>query len=235
MKAKRKLKFALLMTGAAALFLIGVSYILVVKNDQTYYDELDEALENPDKAEVLVMRNRKMETLPPEIGNLYHLKILNIGNNELKFLPAEIGQLKNLEELSVENNKLTHLPNEILRLTRLRRIHLNQNQLSRFPMLPNTVEEIYLSDNGITEIPSEIRNKVRLKIIDLAENRIDTISVKVNFPDSIRKIDLYHCGLKSVGPSLFLLPALKELILEENPMDDETTDLYGKFKQKQSQ
>ncbi|HEU5289559.1 MAG TPA: leucine-rich repeat domain-containing protein [Cyclobacteriaceae bacterium] len=233
MRINRKLKIGLLIIGATIpAFIVALGHLASLKQDQTYYDDLEEALENADHAEVLVMRNRNLKILPPEIGQLHNLKILNLGNNELTSLPREIGTLQHLEELSVENNQLDHLPIELLNLTRLRRVNFCNNQLDRFPAISNSLEEIYLSNNAITEIPVWIRSLSRLAVLDLAENRIDTISNNVILPVTVRKIDLYHNGLRSIGRPLFLLPSLKELILEENDLDEETLTLHQKFKMK---
>lgn len=213
------------------ILLIVISRLWTLKNNQTYYDDLDDALKNPEMAEVLVMRNRKMVTLPAEVGKLSHLKILNIGNNNLRYLPPEIGQLNELEELSVENNLLTNIPEEILKLNRLRKINLNKNRLKHFPWLnPQSIEEIHACDNNIMTIPGEIRNMKKLRVIDLAENQIVQIPEDVIFPDSIRKLDFFHNGLISASPSLFSIPGLRELILEDNPLDTISLELYKKFK-----
>ena len=41
--------------------------------------------------------NKKLSSLPTEIGNLINLQILNVFNNQLSSLPAEIGNLINLQ------------------------------------------------------------------------------------------------------------------------------------------
>jgi Leucine-rich repeat (LRR) protein len=233
MRFKSKLKLVLLTACVvlAVFGLAGIGRLMMLKNSQTYYDDLAEALDNSERAETLVMRNRGMKALPPAIGNLTHLKILNIGNNDLRDLPVEIGQLVNLEELSMENNMLTGLPKELFLLTKLKRINLCHNQIENFPsVLPLSIEEIYLCSNRLTLIPKQIKGLKQLRIIDLAENQIVEIPWNVVFPDSVRKIDLYHNMLARATPSLFSLFALKELILEENPLDEKTETLYKKFK-----
>lgn len=231
MKISRRFKIVLITLGLVVMILsIVISRLWTLKNNQTYYDELEEALKNPEKAEVLVMRNRKMVTLSAEIGKLSHLKILNIGNNELKDLPPEIGQLKELEELSVENNLLTSIPEEILKLNRLRKVNLNKNRLTHFPWInPQSIEEIHVCANNIVTIPGEIRNMKQLKVIDLAENQLVQIPDDVIFPDSITKLDFFHNGLIHASPSLFSIPGLRELILEDNPLDTVSVRLYKRF------
>jgi len=47
-----------------------------------------------------------LTSLPPEIGCLTNLRVLNCGNNELTSLPSEIGHLTSLQELDCEDNQL---------------------------------------------------------------------------------------------------------------------------------
>jgi Leucine-rich repeat (LRR) protein len=233
MRLKSKLKIIVLTTSFILVIIMaaGLIRMSMLKSSQTYYDELDDALDNAEKAETLVMRNRGLKSLPSSIGNLTNLKVLNIGNNELTELPPEIGQLHNLVELSVESNSLTSLPKELLQLTKLKKLNLCINKLKDFPsVLPSSIEEIYLSANGVVFIPNGIRNLKKLRIIDLADNEIEEIPWSVVFPDSVQKIDLYHNKLTRTTPTMFALFSLKELILEENPLDKKTEVLYEKFK-----
>lgn len=39
-----------------------------------------------------------LEELPPEIGELEHLEVLNVYHNRLTYLPPEIGKLEHLKE-----------------------------------------------------------------------------------------------------------------------------------------
>jgi Leucine Rich Repeat (LRR) protein len=70
---------------------------------------------------------RRLEELPPEIGNLTNLTSLTISNSELTALPSEIGNLTNLEILDLRSNRITELPSEIGNLTNLRWLPLDGN------------------------------------------------------------------------------------------------------------
>ena len=66
----------------------------------------------------LNLDNKKLTTLPPEIGQLHQLRKLYLSGNKLTTLPPEIGQLHQLETLYVTHNQLTTLPPEIGQLHR---------------------------------------------------------------------------------------------------------------------
>jgi hypothetical protein len=71
-------------------------------------------------------------SIPPEIGNLTNLTILNLHYNQLTgSIPPEIGNLTNLEWLDLSYNQLSgSIPSEIGNLTNLTYLWLNDNQLT---------------------------------------------------------------------------------------------------------
>src|SRR5205085_460723 len=58
----------------------------------------------------------KINSLPPWIGELSELRILDVGGNRLIELPAEIGQLRRLYGLWALDNQLEVLPDDIKKL-----------------------------------------------------------------------------------------------------------------------
>ena len=54
-----------------------------------------------------------LQRLPPNIGNLKKLRVLDLEENKLEQLPTEIGFLKDLTRLVVQSNQLTSLPRAI--------------------------------------------------------------------------------------------------------------------------
>ena len=74
-----------------------------------------------------------LDYLPPEIGKLTNLEILNVDFNNLTTLPPEIGNLTNLTNLDMSNNYLTELPPEIGNLTNLTDLELGINPLTALP------------------------------------------------------------------------------------------------------
>jgi len=56
-----------------------------------------------------------LTSLPPEIGCLTNLRVLNCGNNELTSLPSEIGHLINLRVLECWGNQLDSKTREAMK------------------------------------------------------------------------------------------------------------------------
>jgi internalin A len=82
-----------------------------------------------DKATELDLSDRRITTLPPEIGQLINLRILDLSNNRLASLPSAIGQLTNLTHLYLYGNRLNSLPSEIRQLPQLEELDLRGNLL----------------------------------------------------------------------------------------------------------
>jgi Leucine-rich repeat (LRR) protein len=109
----------------------------------------------PEKLVILSLTGFGINTLPPQIGNLQHLRYLFFRENQLRALPPEIGLLKNLVRIDLTNNHLVEtLPIEIAELKSL--IILN------------------LSGNKMTKLPLEIGALTRLRTLDLKGNSIET-------------------------------------------------------------
>lgn len=96
----------------------------------THYEQLEAALANPDDVCIMTLTGAGLTSLPPEIGQLRKIIVLNIGETGLTTLPPEIGQLRNLQFLLLSNNQLASIPDEIGQLQHLVQLDLTNNPLS---------------------------------------------------------------------------------------------------------
>ncbi|MDE2779202.1 MAG: hypothetical protein OXI91_05940 [Chloroflexota bacterium] len=93
--------------------------------------------------------------LPPDMGGLTNLVVLNLNGNRLNGeIPAELGSIKGLLELDLGGNELTgRIPGEIGNLTRLGKLNLAGNSLAG-------------------EFPPEMGMLSRLETLDLGGNEL---------------------------------------------------------------
>ena len=93
--------------------------------------------------------------IPPELGNLANLKVLDLGYNQLSGeIPLELGNLSNLTLLDLYANQLSgEIPLELGNLINLQKLHLAGNQLSG-------------------EIPPELGNLINLQELWLWGNQL---------------------------------------------------------------
>jgi Leucine-rich repeat (LRR) protein len=114
------------------------------------------------QAKELYLIGKEIDNLPPEIGQLTNLTMLDLSLNRLSKLPPEIGQLTNLTRLYLRRNQLRELPPEIRQLTNLTTLDLGNNQISALPpqlgKIPNLIT-LHLDDNPIQNPPPEIVKK----------------------------------------------------------------------------
>jgi len=147
------------------------------------------------------MSNMGIESLPKEIGQLEHTKILDLGHNSLSSLPSEFWKLRNLEKLTLRNNKLKRMPSELRNLSGLKFLSLSNNDLSTLPKSIGDLtylEDLQVTNNSISVIPKEISQLRNLKSLHLGRNQINTL------PPELKKLktldELYLLGNKLTIP-----------------------------------
>ena len=106
--------------------------------------------------------------IPPELGNLAALEFLRLAANALTgTIPSEIGDLSALTTLSLNSNGLTgQIPRELANLTRLRSLVLDRNRLSG-PLPPELGD---LSSLELLELSYNLLDgPVRARLLQLGE------------------------------------------------------------------
>jgi len=126
-----------------------------------------------EKSDGLDLSKNRISHLPPEIGELEHLKVLDISGTGLEELPPEIGKLSSLRVLKALNNKLTSLPKEIGQLKSLMKLDLHNNSLTLIPIEIGQLAQLTglsLGYNQLSSLPPEIRKLDKLAVLYLDGN-----------------------------------------------------------------
>lgn len=113
--------------------------------------------------------------LPPEIGQLQQLEILEITDSRVSELPSELGQLHNLTSLILVDANLDELPPAIGELENLQSLNVRGNQLSDLPEAITQLvhlRHIDLSRNNFTTVPPELYDLPALETVYLQNNSI---------------------------------------------------------------
>lgn len=71
----------------------------------------------------------KLSSIPPQIGQLRFLTVLDLSMNNLTYLPPEVGMLTNLKKLSLYDNHLEDLPFELGSLFQLEMLGIEGNPM----------------------------------------------------------------------------------------------------------
>ncbi|TKY69601.1 leucine-rich repeat receptor protein kinase [Spatholobus suberectus] len=110
--------------------------------------------------------NKLTGPIPPQIGRLKRLKILNLRWNKLQdAIPPEIGELKSLTHLYLSfNNFKGEIPKELANLPDLRYLYLHENRLTgRIPPELGTLQNLRHLDVGNNHLVGTIRELIRIE------------------------------------------------------------------------
>jgi len=141
--------------------------------------------------------------MPPELGDLANLEMLDLSGNELsEAIPPELGNLANLEQLDLSGNELSGaIPPKLANLANLERLHLSLNELSG-------------------AIPPELGNLTNLKSLDLAANALSgAVPPELMNLAKLRQVSLSGNALSgAIPPKLGNLANLERLYLSLNEL-----------------
>lgn len=182
---------------------------------------IEQAAKYKDKLTELDFSGFELTSLPPQIGQLYHLKTLNLAANKLMSLPQEIGQLSNLTSLNLSANKLTLLPSQIGQLHNLRTLDLSGNQLTRLPpeigQLSN-LSILRLPINLLSALPAEISQLTQLTLLDLSSNQLVSLPATIGQLANLTTLYLGDNPLIGLPPEIGQLTNLARLNLRYTPL-----------------
>lgn len=140
------------------------------------YDNLEEALKNPNAVYRLSLRGKKLKTFPSEILKFKNLQELDLSKNRLDSLPNELCDLRNLQVLDVSSNKIVYLPDSIGKLKHLRKLAAGKNEIVAIPKQIGDAESLEILDlwsNQISIFPDELNKLKKLRWMDLRVIQIE--------------------------------------------------------------
>ncbi|KAJ1439951.1 Serine/threonine-protein kinase, active site [Sesbania bispinosa] len=118
-------------------------------------------------------------SIPPNIGNLFNLTLLNFSSNLLNgSIPPSLCQMSRLERIYLSNNSLSgEIPSTLGGIKHLGLLDLSRNKLSG--LIPDSfanlsqLRKLLLYDNQLSgTIPPSLGKCVNLEILDLSHNKI---------------------------------------------------------------
>lgn len=107
----------------------------------------------------LRLNGNLLTSLPPQVGDLRSLVVLDLSDNLLSYLPPELGHLTNLMELLLFNNRLQSLPPELGYLYQLEVLGLDGNPwddtITGILMTQGPMAMVpFLRDNALGKLPN---------------------------------------------------------------------------------
>jgi Leucine-rich repeat (LRR) protein len=190
------------------------------------YESLQAAmLAGAENVHKLVLWGRKMESLPPQIGELAYLATLDVAYNDLTVLPGEIEDLHYLQGFYANGNRLTEFPSQILLLPVLTRLDLSENQITQIPeeiMKMDQLTRLTLDKNAILQLPVQLYALENLEILELKGNGLSVIPEGISNLKNLKKLDLADNQLTTLPDEITAMAGhLKELNIQGNQIPGE--------------
>ncbi|MGE5411377.1 MAG: leucine-rich repeat domain-containing protein [Clostridiales bacterium] len=164
--------------------------------------------------------------IPDELAKFTNLQELMLNVNQLDSIPEYIGLFKQLKSLELGSNNgfdLECLFNILSNNPEIEKLYLYNNNISSIPSNIYKLKNLRILDLGGNEIralPSEIDSLHYLQSLDLSNNPIefDTISTAFCNLKSLKRLNLYNCGISNWPKHLECLANIEELIINNNDL-----------------
>lgn len=146
--------------------------------------------------------SNRLSGLPPEIGQLEHLTILELQDNNISKLPQQMESLSNLVRLNLSHNKLTELPDCLCHLKDLRVTYF----IMPLPFSNPKRDRVWACFIGFIWLES-----FSLQVLALPHNQIESVSDNINSLLSLDDLDLSHNKLKTLPDAFTFLSRTKKV------------------------
>ena len=147
----------------------------------------------------LNLSNTDIKELPEAIGLLFELQTLDVSGTQLISLPESIGNLSSLQSLDISGTKVTSLPERIGNLSSL--------------------QSLDISGTKVASLPERIGNLSSLRSLDISGTQVTSLPESIGELIKLSHLDIGGTDIKQLSSSLFGLPAIKSLVLEELSLD----------------
>ncbi len=193
--------------------------------------------------ELSLWSNNLSGTLPPELGDLAHLRRLNLYGNQLTGpIPPALGRLRELTRLDLRHNRLNGtIPGELGALSRLDTLLLSNNQLSgAIPgELGNLIalRRLLLGFNQLSgSLPPELGKLSNLARLSVSRNELSgAIPAELGELWAIQSLSVSRNKLTgSIPAELGDLGALERLYLYENELTGQIPAAVGNLSKLQT-
>ena len=154
------------------------SYWDYIKKRQTLkeYNNINAALKEPDKVQVLDLGGQDHKTLPRALVKLSKMTSINLLGNNLKTFPVILTELPQLEEASFASTGMKYIGREIGRLKNLRILILDFNALDNVPAeIGELTNLLYLdlsTNKNLKSLPPSFANLKQLQELNIENTGI---------------------------------------------------------------
>lgn len=130
-----------------------------------------------DTLEVLDLSDNHLASIPDEIIQLKHLRILFFANNQFKVFPKILAQCSSLSMIGFKSNQIDTVPENAFP-PRLRWLVLTNNKIAQLPKSIGAcplLQKCALAGNLLTELPAAMSECKNLELLRVSANQLKEI------------------------------------------------------------
>ncbi|KAK3440798.1 hypothetical protein EUGRSUZ_B01064 [Eucalyptus grandis] len=194
-----------------------LSHLSSLALDGANIDGLPDTFEFPQKLKRLSLREcRKLVKLPPSIGKLNVLELMDLSGTGIKVLPRSVKKLTELKTLKMAHTFLQKFPEGVAKLAKLEEIDFSfcrslEGRVRCDISKLSSLRILRLSSSDVAELPRSISRLSRLQTLDIIEcNQLHTLP---KLPSSL--LHLRWGSTNVTVPNLSYLTNLKVLLLTD--------------------
>jgi hypothetical protein len=195
--------------------------------------ELPEAIASLSQLQVLSLSDNQLRELPEAIASLSQLQVLNLEGNQLRELPEAIASLSQLQQVYLSDNQLRELPEAIASLSQLQILNLTNNNLTVLPEAIASLTQLQqlglgftVGGNPLLKLPICLRQLKQLHRLWAYQCELQFLPNWIGELTELQELELNANNLTDLPPSLGQLPHLKNLKLEDNPLNPDLAAAY---------
>lgn len=170
-------------------------------------ERLPSALLSLTRLQTLDLQHNSLTTLEEllSLAHLQHLSCLRLAYNHVRVLPPTVGVLRGLEILDLSNNQIHSLPPALFTLRHLRRLLLAGNLVEELPpqiKALRLLSELDLSGNRLEKLPSELFSCLGLQTLNVAHNSLRSLPGAISALGQLCRLDLRTNSLEGLPAEL---------------------------------
>uniref|UniRef100_A0A3P8W9G1 Si:ch211-106h11.1 n=1 Tax=Cynoglossus semilaevis TaxID=244447 RepID=A0A3P8W9G1_CYNSE len=176
-------------------------------------ERLPSALLSLTRLQTLDLQHNSLTTLEEllSLAHLQHLSCLRLAYNHVRVLPPTVGVLRGLEILDLSNNQIHSLPPALFTLRHLRRLLLAGNLVEELPpqiKALRLLSELDLSGNRLEKLPSELFSCLGLRTLNVAHNSLRSLPGAISALGQLCRLDLRTNSLEGLMESILFEPTV---------------------------
>lgn len=182
-----------------------------------------EALANPEKVYKLKLRNKRTTTLPPEIGNLVNLRVLDISGSLIKSIPPEIENCTHLKSIIANASQLSDIPNTIGNLKKLRQLNFGYCKIKELPEDFGKLETLWslsLGSNQLNDLPESISNLKNVQMFSIDKNKFDEFPNEVLGLECVGNLWMHGNNFKRIPTEIVNLKRLHHFLVDASEIEN---------------